>query len=74
MDFSESIAACDLKTGTCTQLLELMKVSTEGQGHFQGQGHLHLKINIGFFRYHWTILNQVLYVSRQVQGNEIIIT
>ena len=48
MDFSESIAACDLKDGTCRQLIELMKtlVSIEGQGHFltSAQGHLHLKI------------------------------
>ena len=27
VDFSESIAACDLKDGTCRQLIELMKVN-----------------------------------------------
>ena len=27
VDFSESIAACDRKDGTCRQLIELMKVS-----------------------------------------------
>ena len=27
MDFSESIAACDLKDGTCRQLIEFMQVS-----------------------------------------------
>ena len=27
VDFSKSIVACDLKTGTCRQLIELMKVS-----------------------------------------------
>ena len=27
VDFSESIAACDMKDGTCRQLIELMKVS-----------------------------------------------
>ena len=27
VDFSESIAACDLKDCTCRQLIELMKVS-----------------------------------------------
>ena len=27
VDFSESIAACDLKDGTCRQLIELKKVS-----------------------------------------------
>ena len=34
MDFSETIAACDLKVGRCRQLIEIMKVSIEGQGHF----------------------------------------
>ena len=37
MDFSESIAACDLKGGTCRQLIELL-----------AQGNLHLKIKISF--------------------------
>ena len=27
VDFSESIAACDVKDVTCSQLIELMKVS-----------------------------------------------
>ena len=50
VDFSESITACDLKDGTCTQLIELMKVSIEGQGHFLtlAGGHLHLKIKSCF--------------------------
>ena len=26
MDFSESMSACDLKDGTCRQLIELIKV------------------------------------------------
>ena len=34
VDFSETIAACDLKVGRCRQLSEIMKVSIEGQGHF----------------------------------------
>ena len=35
VDFSETIAACDLKVGRCRQLIEIMKdVSIEGQGHF----------------------------------------
>ena len=34
VDFSETIAACDLKVGRCRQLNETMKVSVEGQGHF----------------------------------------
>ena len=35
MDFSEAIAASDLKVGRCRQLIEFMTVmSIEGQGHF----------------------------------------
>ena len=37
VDFSETIAASDLKVGRCRQLIEIMKVpyvSIEGQGHF----------------------------------------
>ena len=36
MDFSETIAACDLKVGRCRQLIEIMKVCVgiECQGHF----------------------------------------
>ena len=34
VDFSETIAACDLKVGRCRQLIEIMKVSIDGQGHF----------------------------------------
>ena len=35
VDFSETIAACDLTVGRCRQLIEIMKVvSIEGQGHF----------------------------------------
>ena len=35
MDFSETIAACDLKVGRCRQLIEIRRyVRFEGQGHF----------------------------------------
>ena len=35
VDFSETIAACDLKVDRCRQLIEIMKVvGIEGQGHF----------------------------------------
>ena len=33
VDFSETIAASDLKVGRCRRLIEIMKVC-EGQGHF----------------------------------------
>ena len=52
VDFSETIAACDLKIDRCRQLIEFMKVivSIEGQCHFLSlaQGHLHLKIKTCF--------------------------
>ena len=35
VDFSETIAACDLKVGRCRHQLRLLRyVSIEGQGHF----------------------------------------
>ena len=35
LDFSETIAASDLKVGRCRQLIEIMRVvSIEVQGHF----------------------------------------
>ena len=36
VDFSETIAASDLKVGRCRQLIEFMKLCEyiEGQGHF----------------------------------------
>ena len=36
VDFSETIAASDLKVGRCRQLIEIMKVFEiiKGQGHF----------------------------------------
>ena len=35
VDFSETIAACDLKVGRCRQLSEIMKVyEYSGHGHF----------------------------------------
>ena len=32
--FFRTISASDLKVGRCRQLIEFMKVSIEGQGHF----------------------------------------
>ena len=35
VDFSETVAASDLKVGRCRQLIEIMKVcERQGQGHF----------------------------------------
>ena len=50
-DFSENIAACDLKVGRCRQLFEFIRyVGIEGQGHFLtlAQGHLCMKIKTCF--------------------------
>ena len=51
VDFSETIAASDLKVGRCRHLIEFMKlVSIEGQGHYLtlAQGRVHTKIQTGF--------------------------
>ena len=45
VDFSETIAASDLKVGSSRHLIEFIKVSIEGQGHF---------------RYYCAGLNQIL--------------
>ena len=52
MDFSETIAVCDLK------VIELMKTCG-----FDGQGHLHMKIKLGLLRNHLAIFNKILNVS-----------
>ena len=50
VDFSETIAAIDLKVGRSRHLIEFMKVSIEGQGHFLtlAQGRVHTKIKTRF--------------------------
>ena len=51
MDFSEAIAASDLKVNRSRHLIEYMKVwSIEGQGHFLtlAQGCVHTKIQTRF--------------------------
>ena len=53
VDFSETIAASDLKVSRSSHLIEYMKVcetvSIEGQGHFLtlAQGHVHTKNQTG---------------------------
>ena len=63
MGFSETIAACDLKIDRCRQLIE--NASIQGEGYFftLAQGHFDIKIKIYFLINHWTIYNQMLYVS-----------
>ena len=50
VDFSETIAASDLKVGRSRHLIEYMKVSIEGQGHYLtlAQGCEYTKIQTGF--------------------------
>ena len=74
VDFSETIAACDLKIGRCRQLIEFMKVCEYSRSRSfiltLAQGHLHMKIKLAFLSYHWTIFSLILNVSLKVQGNE----
>ena len=79
VDFSESIAASDLKFRRSRHLIEYMKlVIIEGQGHFLTlvQGRVHTKIQTGFSqKLHFADLNQFFfYKSFQVQGNENLMT
>ena len=50
VDFSETVAASDLKVGRSRHLIEFKKVSIEGQGHFLtlAKGRVHTKIQTGF--------------------------
>ena len=75
VDFSETIAASDLK-GTRSRHLIRRYVSIEGQGHFLtfAQGSVHTKFKLDFLRNYCTDLNQILYESFQVQGNENLMT
>ena len=41
VDFSETIAACDLKIGRCTQLIELMKVCKYDKSSLEPVDRLH---------------------------------
>ena len=50
VDFSETIAASDLKVGRSRQLIEYKKMcEVEGQGHYLtlAQGRVHTKIQTG---------------------------
>ena len=76
-DFSETIAASDLKVDRSRHFIEFMMVSIEGKGHFLtlAQGHVHTKIQkLDFLRNYCADLNQTLYESFQVHGNEILMT
>ena len=71
VDFSETIAASDLKQMDVIKIL-----SIEGQGHFLtlAQGRVHTKFKPDFLRNYCVNLNQTLHESFQVQGNENLMT
>ena len=78
VNFSETKAASDLKVSRSRHLIEYMKICEyEGQGYFltlaQGRVHI-LKIELDFLRNYCADLNQSLYESFQVQGNENLMT
>ena len=75
VDFSETIAASDLK-GSRSRHLIRRYVNIEGQGHFLtlAQGRVHTKFKLNFLRNYCIDLNQILYESFQVQGNENLMT
>ena len=66
VDFSETVAAYDLKVGRCKQIVEFMKVCEVRRSRSfltLTQGHLHMKIKTYFSQKLLAIFNQILYVS-----------
>ena len=78
VDFSETIAPCDLKVGRYRQLIMFMKVceTVSIQGHFLtlAQGHLHMKIKTCFSQKPLGHFSQILYASFSVHGNVNLLT
>ena len=72
VDFSETIAASDLKINRSRHLIEYMKVCE----YFLtlAQGCVHTKNQSDFLRKYCADLNQISYGSFQVQGNENLMT
>ena len=71
IEFSETIATCDLKVCRCRQLIELMKVRKVKAISWPCPQDIYIwKSKLVFFRNYLAIFNQILYVSFQVQGNE----
>ena len=71
VDFSETIAASDLKRSRSRHLIRRY-VSIEGQGHFLtlAQGRIHIKFKLDFLRNYCTDLNQILYESLSIGKSE----
>ena len=78
VDFSETIAASDLKVGRSRHLIEYIYrfVSIENQCFFftLAKGRVHIKFEVDFLRNYCADLNQTLYEIFQVQGNENLMT
>ena len=78
VDFSETIAASDLKVGRSRHLIEYMKVCE----YLRSRSLLDLgprsfkykKFKPDFLRNYFADLNQILYESFQVHGNENLMT
>ena len=78
VDFSETIASSDLKHGGSRHLIEFMKVceycrSRSSHDPWPKVMYI-LKFKPDFLRNYCAVLNQILYESFQVQGNENLIT
>ena len=63
VDFSEMIAACDLKDGRCRQLIELMKVYEYSRSRafldFGSRSFTYENCNLLISGNHWTLFNQI---------------
>ena len=73
VDFSEPIAACDLKVGRCRQLIKFMKVYEYSRSRSfltLAQNHLHMKIKTCISQKPLCQLNHILQVSFRVRENE----
>ena len=73
VDFSEIIAASDLKVSRNSHLID---VSIEGQGHFLtlAQGRVHTQIQTRFSQKLLCRFDPNFYESFQLQGNEYLMT
>ena len=74
VDFSETIAASDLRVSRSRHLIKYIKyVNIEGQGHCLtlAQGRVHTKIQTRFSK---KLLYRIFYDNFQVQGNENLMT
>ena len=78
VDFSETIAASDLKIGRSRHLIEYMKICEYGRSSsFLDLGPrscTYKNSNLILSDYYYADLNQILYESFRVQANENLLT